>query len=186
MSTKEHILDIAEFLFNSNGYTAVGVDLIRDTAGVSKTSMYRHFGSKNKLILAVLTRRHLRFEDELGSAVTSEMSMEEKLDALINWHFKWFSAGEFHGCMFMHAMSEFKESDDVIADSASMHKKWLKALIKEIISDNSDFDEKQSEAKSEAIMTFVEGMIVRAEFDDITPFRLIYRLAIQTLSKTHF
>lgn len=186
MGTKDHILDTAELLFNSNGYTAVGVDLIRDTAGVSKTSMYRHFGSKNKLILAVLARRHLRFEDKLGSVITPEMSQEEKLDALINWHFKWFSAEDYYGCMFMHAMSEFKESDDAIADSASMHKKWLKDLIKEIISGPPDFEEKQSEAKSEAIMTFLEGMIVRAEFGDITPFRSIYRLAIRMLAKTHF
>lgn len=186
MDTKEHILDIAESLFSSNGYTAVGVDLIRDTAGVSKTSMYRHFGSKNKLILAVLGRRHLRFEDKLGGVVKSEMSMEENLDALIDWHFKWFGAEDFHGCMFMHAMSEFKESDDAIADAASMHKKWLKYLIKNIILDNPDFNEKQAEAKSEAIMTFVEGMIVRAEFGDITSCKLIYRLAIQTLSKTNF
>lgn len=186
MGTKEHILDTAELLFNSNGYTAVGVDLIRDTAGVSKTSMYRHFGSKNKLILAVLARRHLRFEDNLGSAVTPEMSINEKLDALVDWHFKWFGEEDFHGCMFMHAMSEFKESDDSIAELASMHKKWLKILIKGIISESSDFDEKQLEDKSETIMTFVEGMIVRAEFDDITPFRHIYRLAVRTLFKTHF
>jgi AcrR family transcriptional regulator len=186
MGTKEHILDIAESLFNANGYTAVGVDLIRDTAGVSKTSMYRHFGSKNKLILAVLVRRHLRFEDKLGGVISPEMTMEEKLDALIDWHFKWFSAEDFHGCMFMHAMSEFKESDDAIADSASMHKKWLKWLIKEIISNNPDYDEQLTESKAESIMTFIEGMIVRAEFGDITSFRPIYRFAIQTLSQTDF
>ncbi|GGP67192.1 TetR family transcriptional regulator [Shewanella algicola] len=186
MGTKEHILNIAESLFNANGYTAVGVDLIRDTAGVSKTSMYRHFGSKNKLILAVLVRRHLRFEDKLGGVISSEMSMEQKLDALIDWHFKWFSAEDFHGCMFMHAMAEFKESDDAIADSASMHKKWFKWLIKEIISNNPDYDEQLTESKAESIMTFIEGMIVRAEFDDITSFRPIYRFSIQTLSKTEF
>ncbi|MBE0422139.1 MULTISPECIES: TetR/AcrR family transcriptional regulator [Pseudoalteromonas] len=183
MSTKENILDTAESLFNTNGYTAVGVDLIRDKAGISKTSMYRHFGSKNKLILAVLDRRHLHFEDRLGDVITSGMSTEEKLDALVDWHFKWFGAEDFHGCMFMHAMSEFKESDSVIADSASMHKQWLKALIKDIISNVPDFDEKQVEAKSEAIMAFIEGMIVRAEFDDITLYRPIYRLVIQTLGK---
>ncbi|MFM2486967.1 TetR/AcrR family transcriptional regulator [Celerinatantimonas yamalensis] len=186
MGTKEHILDTAEYLFNVNGYTAVGVDLIRDTAGVSKTSMYRYFGSKNKLILAVLARRHLRFEETLGSAVKPEMSMEEKLDVFVDWHFNWFGTEDFHGCMFMHAMSEFKESDGAIADSAYTHKKWLKSLIKNIILDNTDFGGKQAEAKSEAIMTFVEGMIVRAEFDDITPYRPVFRLAIRSLSKTRF
>ncbi|MBJ7539665.1 TetR/AcrR family transcriptional regulator [Marinomonas transparens] len=183
MGTKEHILDTAESLFNTNGYTAVGVDLIRDTAGISKTSMYRHFGSKNKLIQAVLARRHLRFEEELGGAISPEMNMEEKLDALIDWHFQWFSSEDFHGCMFMHAMSEFKALDEVIAAAASMHKKWLKGLIKEIISDATDCIEEQSESKAESIMTFVEGMIIRAEFGDILSFKPLYRSAIQTLSK---
>ncbi|NRD73448.1 TetR/AcrR family transcriptional regulator [Shewanella sp. VB17] len=184
MGTKEQILDTAESLFNANGYTAVGVDLIRDTAGVSKTSMYRHFGSKNKLILAVLIRRHLRFKNNIGGVIYPDMTMEEKLDALIDWHFNWFNAEDFHGCMFMHAMSEFNVSDVVIADSAFMHKKWLKGLIKEIISSNLDDDERRMESKAESIMTFIEGMIVRAEFDDITLFRSIYRFSMQTLSKT--
>lgn len=186
MNTKEHILDTAESLFNTNGYTAVGVDLIRDTAGVSKTSMYRHFGSKNKLIVAVLARRHLRFEEKLGDVIASHMCIDEKLDALIDWHFKWFSEADFHGCMFMHAMSEFKESDDSIAYSALMHKKWLKGLIKEIISSHPEFDEEQVDSTAEAIMTFVEGMIIRAEFSDIAAYKLVYRLAIHTLSKTYF
>ncbi|EOX4357310.1 TetR/AcrR family transcriptional regulator [Vibrio cholerae] len=186
MSTKEHILDTAESLFNTYGYTAVGVDLIRDTAGVSKTSMYRHFGSKNKLILAVLARRHLRFEDKLGGSIKPEMNIEEKIDALIDWHFNWFSTQNFNGCMFMHAMSEFKESNSAIASSAAMHKKWLKALIREIISDLPNLQDTQIEAKSEAVMTFVEGMILRAEFEDIKPYRHIYRFAIQTLTKIDF
>lgn len=76
MTKKEYILDIAEDLFNDFGYTSVGVDLIRDKAGVSKTSMYRYFGSKNKLIEAVLARRHQRFADGLNAAVSSAKDME--------------------------------------------------------------------------------------------------------------
>lgn len=183
MSTKDHILDTAESLFNMNGYTTVGVDLIRDTANVSKTSMYRHFGSKNKLILAVLARRHLRLENKLNNIVASEVGMEAKLNALVDWHFSWFNEDDFYGCMFMHAMSEFKETDKLISTAASMHKKWLRDLIKNIISENPNLDAMQVEEKSEAIMTFVEGMIVRAEFGDITSHQAIYRMAIQALSQ---
>lgn len=186
MSKKEHILEVAESLFNLHGYTAVGVDLIRDRAKVSKTSMYRHFGSKAKLIEAVLDRRHKRFEANLEGSLKEKRDVVEKLDALISWHFQWFSEKDFHGCMFMHAMSEFKDSESDITGLATGHKKWLKGLIKSVISENKTLSEEEVEQRAEAIMTFVEGMIVRAEFGDITPFKKTYRIAIQTLANTKF
>lgn len=186
MSKKDHILDVAEALFNLHGYTAVGVDLIRDKAEVSKTSMYRHFGSKTKLIEAVLDRRHKRFEMNLEGSLNEKSEIVDKLDALISWHFQWFSEEDFHGCMFMHAMSEFKDSEGNITDLATSHKRWLKGLIKSVISENKTLTEEETEQRSEAVMTFVEGMIVRAEFGDISDFKQVYRLAIQMLAKTQF
>ena len=85
MSKKDLILDVAESLFNQFGYTAVGVDMIRDEAAVSKTSMYRHFGSKTKLIEAVLERRHQRFESSLEAALSSTSGLQNQLDALLDW-----------------------------------------------------------------------------------------------------
>ena len=179
MSIKEHILDVAESLFNELGYTAVGVDLIRDQANVSKTSMYRHFGSKNKLIAAVLARRHQYFDAQLTPIFASAASVDARLDALLDWHFAWFYSKNFKGCMFMHALAEFKSQDETLAQQALQHKAWLKLLLLSLF---EPLDKKRAD-KAEAIITFLEGMIVRAEFGEVIENEEAYRLSIKALAK---
>ena len=167
MSKKELILDVAESLFNQFGYTAVGVDRIRDEAAVSKTSMYRHFGSKTKLIEAVLERRHQRFESSLEAALASVSGLQNQLDALLDWHFSWFEQPDFKGCMFMHALAEFKESDDNIAMLSQKHKGWLKNTIHNVVIGGEEADAATLELRSESVMMFIEGLIVRSEFGGV-------------------
>lgn len=172
MSKKEHILDVAQQLFNLHGYTAVGVDWIRDSAGVSKTSMYRHFAGKNKMIEAVLHRRHQNFEESLTACIRKVSGCEAKLNSLLDWHLAWFKSPCFHGCMFMHATAEFKSSDTEIIHIAKHHKQWLKGLIQECLAKP---DMTTTSQQAEAIMVLLEGMIVRAEFDDLPKNSDIFR-----------
>jgi AcrR family transcriptional regulator len=167
MSKKDLILDVAESLFNQYGYTAVGVDMIRDEAVVSKTSMYRHFGSKTKLIEAVLERRHQRFESSLEAVLSSTSGIQNQLDALLDWHLAWFEQPDFKGCMFMHALAEFKESEDDIAMLSRQHKAWLKSTIYKVVSGGEEVDVATLELRSESVMTFIEGLIVRSEFGEL-------------------
>ncbi|MCY7295418.1 TetR/AcrR family transcriptional regulator [Alteromonas sp. a30] len=160
MSVYEKVLDTAESLFNRRGYTAVGIDLIRDEAGISKTTIYRHFSSKAVLIEHVLKRRHKRFHDSIAQALSAEVGISGKIEALINWHFDWFNSEHFEGCMFMHALSEFKQQDAVIKGVSQDHKEWLFDVIYDLLGEkNSEYQH-----KAELMMTFLEGMIIRAEF----------------------
>ncbi|MDH5902327.1 TetR/AcrR family transcriptional regulator [Vibrio splendidus] len=171
MSKKDLILDVAESLFNQYGYTAVGVDMIRDEAAVSKTSMYRHFGSKTKLIEAVLERRHQRFELSLEVALSSTSGIQKQLDALLDWHLAWFEQPDFKGCMFMHALAEFKESDRDISALAKKHKYWLKQLLIRTIESTGVEDYL---VRSEMMMVFLEGLIVRSEFQSLESDKSYY------------
>jgi AcrR family transcriptional regulator len=182
MNKREHILDTAEALFSEFGYTSVGVDLIRDKARVSKTSMYRYFGSKNKLIEAVLVRRHQFFEKGLTEMVSAASDTESRLDAILNWHFSWFRSVDFKGCMFMHALAEFKGFDEKLAEQALQHKAWFESLLLSV------FEPGQSgvDAKTKAIITFLEGMIVRAEFGEVVGYEKIYRLGVKILAFADF
>ncbi|NOH95835.1 TetR/AcrR family transcriptional regulator [Vibrio sp. 99-70-13A1] len=181
MSKKEHILDVAESLFNQFGYTAVGVDMIRDSAEVSKTSMYRHFGSKTKLIEAVLARRHQRFESSLASRVDGHSSVMDRLNALLDWHFDWFEQPDFKGCMFMHALAEFKETEETIAMLSYQHKAWLKESVIGCLELNDNLNAAQMMMKTEILMTFIEGMIVRSEFGVSMTDQNQYRQSVQAL-----
>jgi AcrR family transcriptional regulator len=166
MSTKDLILDTAEDLFNHHGYTHVGVDLIRDTSGVSKTTIYRYFSDKDGLILATLNRRHKRFSDSLSSSVNKVDGVERKLLSLLSWHYEWFGSERFDGCMFMHALSEFKSRNKDICDMALEHKSWVKDFIRSILKENKQL---YHDSKVDIIMNTIEGLIITAEFYDKPP-----------------
>jgi len=55
--TKERILDTAEALFMEHGFEATGLRQITTGAGVNLAAVHYHFGSKEELFQAVLTRR---------------------------------------------------------------------------------------------------------------------------------
>ncbi|OOE84468.1 TetR family transcriptional regulator [Salinivibrio sp. PR6] len=161
MSKRDHILAVAESLFNQFGYTAVGVDKIRDEAAVSKTSMYRHFGAKAALIEAVLQARHTRFEQGLQQAIDAHQDKETQLTALLDWHLAWFKQDDFKGCMFMHAIGEFKSATDgQITEIAKAHKQKIRNVIEGIVG-SEEVD------AVDTVMTLLEGLIVRAEFGEV-------------------
>src|SRR4051812_20972724 len=64
-NAREHILRVAEDLFYQRGYRAVGVDLIIAEADVAKATFYRHFPSKDDLLVAVLEGRDQRWRQWL-------------------------------------------------------------------------------------------------------------------------
>ena len=59
-STRERLLDVAAPLFYERGFHAIGIDNIIDGVGVTKTTFYNPFESKDALELAwSLTSRWL-------------------------------------------------------------------------------------------------------------------------------
>ena len=166
MTIETLILDTAEDLFNHHGYTGVGVDLIRDKSGVSKTTMYRHFSDKDGLIIATLKRRHQRFCDSLTACVNEVEGVDNKLMAFLNWHYSWFKSDHFYGCMFMHALSEFKGRNKKICKIAISHKLWIKSLIDSILIENKAI---YHASKVELIMNMIEGLIINVEFFKAPP-----------------
>ena len=67
--TTKRIIETAERLFYNDGFNITGVDLIRDEAKCSKTTMYKNIGNKDDLTLSVLKNRDEKFRRSLSSFV---------------------------------------------------------------------------------------------------------------------
>lgn len=67
MDNRERILDEALVLFSRRGVDSVGVQEIVDAAGVTKPTLYHHFGSKEGLVKAILHRGFARLEGALAT-----------------------------------------------------------------------------------------------------------------------
>src|SRR5437879_12636163 len=67
---RERILETAYELFSHRGIRDVGVDEIIQRAGVAKATLYRHFPSKDDLVIAFLELRERRWSLEFVAAET--------------------------------------------------------------------------------------------------------------------
>lgn len=113
-------------VFYRNGFHATGMDMLVRETGVSKTSMYKHFRTKEELILAVLRLRDenfrnwfLRRTEELGD------TPRERLLAMFDALEEWFTLPEYQGCMFIKASAEFQDPEHPIHKQSAEHKRLL-------------------------------------------------------------
>jgi AcrR family transcriptional regulator len=109
LTARERILTTAYRLFTRRGIRAVGTDEVIAVSGVAKATLYRHFPSKNDLVLAVLQRR-----EELWTVGLVEQQSrlrgetpEEQLLAIFDVFDDWFQKREdFDGCSFINVLIE--------------------------------------------------------------------------------
>jgi AcrR family transcriptional regulator len=105
---RERLLTAAYELFSHQGVQAVGVDAIIERSGVARQTMYRHFASKQDLVLAFLARREqLWTEGWLQAEVRRRADdPQAQLLAIFDVFDEWFAGADFEGCSFINVMLE--------------------------------------------------------------------------------
>ena len=130
---RARILDTACRLFYERGVRAVGVDLVVAEAGVAKTSLYRHFGTKDDLIAAFLEREDKDFWgawDRVAAAHKDDALAE--LDAHLGWIGERVGRPHYRGCPQINVAAEFPERDHPARKVAAAHKHEMRARLKTI------------------------------------------------------
>lgn len=113
-------------VFYANGFHATGMDKLVAETGISKTSMYKHFRTKEDIILAVLRLRDENFRNWLYRRVEALADTPKaQLLAIYDALEEWFVRPEFRGCMFIKASAEFQERDHPIHVQSAEHKRLL-------------------------------------------------------------
>jgi AcrR family transcriptional regulator len=117
---RERMVFAAYDLFCRYGVQPVGIDRIIAEAGVAKTTLYRHFRSKDELVLAVLElREQLWTREWLEEGVGRRARTPEKrLLVIFDLFNEWFQLDDYEGCLFMNTMLEMHDlASPVRADS---------------------------------------------------------------------
>jgi AcrR family transcriptional regulator len=117
-TTTDRILDSAEELFFSNGIAVTGVDRVADEAGVAIATLYKHVGSKDGLLQAVLTRRLRSWTEHWDAAIAAAGTPTGRLlaifDAVTNFR---AAAGATQWCCFLATASERPRPADDQSDA---------------------------------------------------------------------
>jgi AcrR family transcriptional regulator len=129
-SVRDRLLDTAADLFYREGIRAVGVDRVVERTGVAKTSLYRHFPSKDDLVAAVLARDDRSYWahwDRIAGECAGDPRGE--LTAHVQWIAQYIGRPDFRGCAFLNAATEFPAADHPARQIALRHKAELRRRL---------------------------------------------------------
>jgi AcrR family transcriptional regulator len=135
VDVRGQIVEAADRLFYGQGIGKVGMDAVRDAAGVSLKTIYRHFPSKEDLVLAVLAHRHALWTRGIDGAVAQADTPQDRLLAVYDHLANWFDEDDFRGCGFINAFGELGATSPAVAEAVRAHKQSFQAYVDRLVAD---------------------------------------------------
>jgi AcrR family transcriptional regulator len=133
-SARERILATADELFYREGIHATGVDTVVERSGVSKTSLYRVFRSKDELIAAFATERDRSFWAWWDrTAQRHADDPRAMLAALLSGLVKLIGLPTYRGCPFLNLATEFPDPDHPGRLVARANKEEMRSRLADIV-----------------------------------------------------
>jgi AcrR family transcriptional regulator len=106
------------------------VDSICEQAGVGKPAFYRHFGSRDGMLIDYLRRRREQQCALIEQAIAQAgPSRDRRVLAIVNWIADWIESEEFVGCGFHRAMLQRPLGLDELREVTLLQKTWLQNLL---------------------------------------------------------
>jgi len=161
---RARILDAAYELFSRRGIQAVGVNEVTERAGVAMATLYRHFPSKDELVLAFLDLREQRWTKDFveAGAMRRGSNPEERLLAIFDVLDEWFHRDDFEAGSFMKVLLELGPEHP--AGGASVwHLEQIRSIVRRL-AEEAGLHDTDSFARSWHIL--MEGSILVATEGD--------------------
>jgi AcrR family transcriptional regulator len=120
---RTRILDAAYDLFSRRGIRGVGIDAVIAEAGVSRMTLYRHFRTKEELVLAYLQVREDQWTRAWLQAEVERRTDDprERLLTIFDVFDGWFHQPGFEGCAFINVMLETADAHDNIYEACNVY-----------------------------------------------------------------
>ncbi|MCF8481238.1 MAG: TetR/AcrR family transcriptional regulator [Rhodospirillum sp.] len=138
---RERLIETSLRLFSTHGFHATGIDRILAEAGVAKMTLYRHFRSKDELILAALDRYETIFRAWLEGVLRhSDRPPDQRILDLFDKLSAWFGASTlreltFQGSMLTNAAAEFGQPGHPVHDAVAAHVRGLSSILEDTVSE---------------------------------------------------
>jgi AcrR family transcriptional regulator len=182
-STRDRLLETAHDLFYRDGFHAVGLDRIIAEVGVTKTTFYNHFESKDDLLLEVL-RKH----DQWWRNTFREKLREHggdtprgQLLAVFNVVDEVIHSADFNGCIFINVAVQYPLPHDPAHIAAREHKHKMEDILRELA---GYAGAKDPQKLAEELALLMEGAYVTQQvMGDRNPVEIGKRLAAMLIAK---
>jgi AcrR family transcriptional regulator len=129
---KDRLFQTAARLFYQKGYRAIGVDTIAAESGIGKMTLYRHYPSKDDLILAFLKQSNEIFWQNFEEVTKDAPAPREKLLAFFESLQDYVNTLACYGCPFLDVAVEYPETGYPGHQVAMEHKQAVRARFRQL------------------------------------------------------
>ncbi|QUQ72420.1 TetR/AcrR family transcriptional regulator [Kutzneria sp. CA-103260] len=131
---RERIIEAAAELFYTQGIRAISAEKIIAKVGITKVTFYRHFPTKDELIVAYLERRAHWERTAVEAARQATGGQVSEVFRLIAEGIGAESCSPgFRGCPFINAAAEYADAEHPVRRVVDAHRRWFKATIEEML-----------------------------------------------------
>ena len=158
---RRRLLETATRLFYAEGIHAVGIDRIIAEAGVAKATFYKHFPSKDALVVA-----YVEEIDRLGReavAALSARSPRAMIAVIMGRIGEAAVAGDYRGCPFLNAAAEYPDPAGPVRRAVNARRGWYQETLRELLVADGD----PAPGITAALLVAVsDGLLESAYLDD--------------------
>ncbi len=129
---RERILTAAGELFYEHGFHSVGIDLVIRRSGVAKATLYRHFPTKDDLIVAYLIDADAAFVRWFDDSTPHHAATVDVIGGLFDAASELAGASSCLGCAFQIAAAEFPSLRHPVHAAALAHKSAIRTRLQEL------------------------------------------------------
>ena len=129
--TRQRLVEAAIRRFYRDGFRSVGIDQVIADVGISKTAFYKHFESKEDLMLAALEMQNAWLQDTFRTMIRERggSTAVGQLHAALDVVDLIIASDDFQGCIFVNAAMEFPLAHEPAHVAASENKKAIEDIL---------------------------------------------------------
>jgi AcrR family transcriptional regulator len=178
---KDRLLSTASRVFYARGMNAVSVERVIEEAGVTRSTFYRHFQSKDHLVAACLADRDEKIRDACAAVAEQVEDPGEQLRLIMRAIGDELCGPGFRGCPFINAAAEFPDPESMIHRAAATHRFWFRALVVDLVT-RAGVSRPEKAARTVVILR--DGAMVGGYLEDAAATRAALVEAIEALLST--
>jgi len=130
---RSRLLTTASRLFYTEGLHSVGIDRIVSDAAVTRATLYRHFPSKDDLVVAYLTLADEAIRAKVTTAHAADLSPADTVRAVAEGIADDIQSAGFRGCAFLNAAAEYPDPAHPVHRAVLAHRQWFLDTVTELL-----------------------------------------------------
>ena len=159
VTPKEKLFQTATRLFYQHGYRSIGVDTIAAESGIGKMTLYRHYPSKDDLIIAYLRDSNRLFWDQFELITRNAPTSREKIQVFFEALQSYVLSPVCYGCPFINIAAEYPEAEYSGHQVALEHKQSVLARFHQL---SEEAGARDPAALANALFLLMDGAYVAA------------------------